>query len=82
LPLIKDIFIKVAWPNGKALDYESRDSRFDPWRDHTFAGELLGVTIFCSACLSRFFSSLQQPTLKDGLPSRPAAQDLSEPRSF
>jgi hypothetical protein len=19
-----------AWPNGKALDYESRDSRFDP----------------------------------------------------
>jgi hypothetical protein len=55
LPLIKDIFIKVAWPNGKALDYESRDSRFDPWRDHTFAGELLGVTIFCSACLSRFF---------------------------
>ena len=24
----------VAWPNGKALDYESRDSRFDPWRDH------------------------------------------------
>lgn len=19
------------WPNGKALDYESRDSRFDPW---------------------------------------------------
>ena len=27
----------VAWPNGKALDYESRDSRFDPWRDHSFA---------------------------------------------
>jgi hypothetical protein len=24
-------FIKLdAWPNGKALDYESRDSRFDP----------------------------------------------------
>ena len=27
----------VAWPNGKALDYESRDSRFDPWRDQFFA---------------------------------------------
>jgi hypothetical protein len=25
----------VTWPNGKALDYESRDSRFDPWCDHT-----------------------------------------------
>lgn len=22
----------ATWPNGKALDYESRDSRFDPWR--------------------------------------------------
>lgn len=21
----------AMWPNGKALDYESRDSRFDPW---------------------------------------------------
>jgi hypothetical protein len=25
-----------AWPNGKALDYESRDCRFDPCRAHTF----------------------------------------------
>ncbi|KAJ5302356.1 hypothetical protein N7508_007219 [Penicillium antarcticum] len=23
-------FIKAGWPNGKALDYESRDCRFDP----------------------------------------------------
>jgi hypothetical protein len=23
-----------AWPNGKALDYESRDCRFDPCRAH------------------------------------------------
>lgn len=23
------------WPNGKALDYESRDSRFDPWHGQT-----------------------------------------------
>jgi hypothetical protein len=31
LPLTAPIFIKLdAWPNGKALDYESRDSRFDP----------------------------------------------------
>ena len=27
LPLI---FNKAGWPNGKALDYESRDCRFDP----------------------------------------------------
>ena len=56
LPLIKDIFIKVAWPNGKALDYESRDSRFDPWRDHPFAGVLLGVTIFSWLVYREFFS--------------------------
>jgi hypothetical protein len=24
---------KVGWPNGKALDYESRDCRFDPCVD-------------------------------------------------
>ncbi|KAJ5437445.1 hypothetical protein N7445_005989 [Penicillium cf. griseofulvum] len=23
-------FNKAGWPNGKALDYESRDCRFDP----------------------------------------------------
>ncbi|KAJ9423554.1 hypothetical protein QL093DRAFT_2271173 [Fusarium oxysporum] len=27
---------KVAWPNGKASDYESEDSGFDPQRDHLF----------------------------------------------
>jgi hypothetical protein len=26
-----------AWPNGKALDYESRDCRFDPCRAQSFA---------------------------------------------
>ena len=26
---------KVGWPNGKALDYESRDCRFDPCVDHS-----------------------------------------------
>ncbi|CEF86620.1 unnamed protein product [Fusarium graminearum] len=26
----------VAWPNGKASDYESEDSGFDPQRDHFF----------------------------------------------
>jgi hypothetical protein len=31
----KNCFInKGAWPNGKALDYESRDCRFDPCRAH------------------------------------------------
>jgi hypothetical protein len=28
---------KVGWPNGKALDYESRDCRFDPCVDHNDA---------------------------------------------
>jgi hypothetical protein len=44
-----DIFIEasqinvkqVGWPNGKALDYESRDCRFDPCVDHSFAFFLL-----------------------------------------
>ena len=26
----------VGWPNGKALDYESRDCRFDPCVDHNY----------------------------------------------
>lgn len=30
------VLAKDVWPNGKALDYESRDSRFDPWYVHTF----------------------------------------------
>ena len=47
----------VAWPNGKALDYESRDSRFDPWRDHfaisSFGGELLfWCLIACMICFA------------------------------
>ena len=25
---------KAGWPNGKALDYESRDCRFDPCVGH------------------------------------------------
>jgi hypothetical protein len=32
---------QVGWPNGKALDYESRDCRFDPCVDHSFAFFLL-----------------------------------------
>ena len=27
---------KAGWPNGKALDYESRDCRFDPCVGHFF----------------------------------------------
>ncbi|CRL21722.1 unnamed protein product [Penicillium camemberti] len=26
----------AGWPNGKALDYESRDCRFDPCVGHSF----------------------------------------------
>jgi hypothetical protein len=34
--LVRFPFInKVGWPNGKALDYESRDCRFDPCVDHS-----------------------------------------------
>jgi hypothetical protein len=33
---ISDSFInKAGWPNGKALDYESRDCRFDPCVGHS-----------------------------------------------
>ncbi len=28
--------LKAGWPNGKALDYESRDCRFDPCVGHSF----------------------------------------------
>jgi hypothetical protein len=28
---------KAGWPNGKALDYESRDCRFDPCVGHSIA---------------------------------------------
>jgi hypothetical protein len=43
----------VGWPNGKALDYESRDCRFDPCVDHPFTsfvcldGLLLQRQIVC-----------------------------------
>ena len=33
------------WPNGKALDYESRDSRFDPWHGQI---EIRFCVNFCS----------------------------------
>ncbi|KUM67036.1 hypothetical protein ACN42_g45 [Penicillium freii] len=29
-------FTPAGWPNGKALDYESRDCRFDPCVGHFF----------------------------------------------
>ena len=40
------------WPNGKALDYESRDSRFDPEQVHFFP-------------LPYFFVSLDFPAIRD-----------------
>ncbi|KAJ5698905.1 hypothetical protein N7462_000910, partial [Penicillium macrosclerotiorum] len=40
-------FIKAGWPNGKALDYESRDCRFDPCVGHIFlAPSSHGATLF------------------------------------
>jgi hypothetical protein len=34
---------KAGWPNGKALDYESRDCRFDPCVGQFFFGQFLSV---------------------------------------
>ena len=41
---------QAGWPNGKALDYESRDCRFDPCVGHQFQ---FHWDFFCS-----FFFSL------------------------
>ncbi|KAJ5479565.1 hypothetical protein N7530_005074 [Penicillium desertorum] len=32
----KSTLQQAGWPNGKALDYESRDCRFDPCVGHLF----------------------------------------------
>jgi hypothetical protein len=39
------IFNKAGWPNGKALDYESRDCRFDPC-----VGQYFCYLLFCWLC--------------------------------
>ncbi len=46
-----------VWPNGKALDYESRDSRFDPWHDHTLLPILITILyiFWRCCCTSRSF---------------------------
>jgi hypothetical protein len=36
---------KVGWPNGKALDYESRDCRFDPCVDHSITTVAMVVVL-------------------------------------
>jgi hypothetical protein len=47
---------QVGWPNGKALDYESRDCRFDPcvdqhttssWKEFTFCSSSAPQMAFC-----------------------------------
>ena len=56
----------VTWPNGKALDYESRDSRFDPWRDQLFWSEFfsfqqifwLARAIYLRSWMNIVFNSL------------------------
>ncbi|KAG8670388.1 hypothetical protein FPOAC1_009797 [Fusarium poae] len=42
----------VVWPNGKASDYESEDSGFDPQHDHIFA---LGDPVTSLVSVSLFF---------------------------
>ncbi|PLB43193.1 hypothetical protein P170DRAFT_441653 [Aspergillus steynii IBT 23096] len=48
LPLVQigklraDFPSKAGWPNGKALDYESRDCRFDPC-----VGQYFLLFVFC-----------------------------------
>ncbi|KAJ5998289.1 hypothetical protein N7451_006099 [Penicillium sp. IBT 35674x] len=37
--LYRTYFNKAGWPNGKALDYESRDCRFDPCVGQFFSSE-------------------------------------------
>ena len=44
----------AGWPNGKALDYESRDCRFDPCVGHFF---------FCLFILIFFFTTSIQLTV-------------------
>jgi hypothetical protein len=43
--------ITGAWPNGKALDYESRDCRFDPCRAHII---LLDAHLFAKSSRCQF----------------------------
>jgi hypothetical protein len=40
---------KAGWPNGKALDYESRDCRFDPCVGHstTTITIMVVLLLFC-----------------------------------
>ena len=42
---------QVGWPNGKALDYESRDCRFDPCVDQHPSSFHLKEFPFCSFCM-------------------------------
>ena len=43
----------AGWPNGKALDYESRDCRFDPCVGHYFF--FFSIPGYLSGYLARVF---------------------------
>ena len=47
---VQILYNKAGWPNGKALDYESRDCRFDPCvgQNFLFSSFLCGILFFVS----------------------------------
>ncbi|KAL2793547.1 hypothetical protein BJX66DRAFT_222921 [Aspergillus keveii] len=60
----------ACWPNGKALDYESRDCRFDPCVGHLFLPPEDDIFwLGAHRCLESFFISC--PSGSPPLPSLP-----------
>ena len=49
---------EVAWPNGKASDYESEDSGFDPQRDQSFCLSASSLFLFLRTGRSYYFTSI------------------------
>ena len=53
---------QAGWPNGKALDYESRDCRFDPCVGHQFQ---FHCAAFGNVDLSYQLNRIWGPTMND-----------------
>jgi hypothetical protein len=49
----------VLWLNGRASDYESGGSRFDPWQDHFFC------IFFCSSFPQHLFGDITRRAQSD-----------------